>query len=319
MLRSIIKGCGSYLPEKVVDNNEIAKLVDTSDEWIQERTGIKIRHIAADGEMTSDMAANAAREALKSAEMEADDIDLIVLATTTPDNTFPSTATKVQSLIGMKHGAAFDIQAVCAGFIYALATADSFLKTGQFKTALVIGADILTRIVDWKDRGTCILFGDGAGSVILQAEESNERGILSSHIYSDGNTRDLLYVDGGVASTGTAGKMRMQGKDVFKHAVHRMAECTKEALKANNLTKDDVDWVVPHQANMRILDTTLKKLEIPEEKLIATVDKHANTSAASIPLAIDVAIKDGRIKKGDLIALQAIGGGLAWGSCLIRW
>ena len=319
MMRSVVKGCGSYLPSKTMDNNEIAKLVDTNDEWIRERTGIKIRHIAAKDEMTSDMAAEAAKRALLAANMKADDIDLIVLATTTPDNTFPSTATRVQSLLGMKHGAAFDIQAVCTGFVYALAVANNFIKTGQCRNVMVIGADILTRIIDWKDRGTCILFGDGAGAIILSAENGSEHGILSSHIHSDGTTRDLLYVDGGVASTGEAGKLRMQGKEVFKHAVQKMTECTEEALKANNLSKDDVDWVVPHQANVRILETTIKTLGIPAEKLISTVDRHANTSAASIPLALDVAVKDGRIKNGDLVALQAIGGGLTWGSCLIRW
>jgi len=319
MIRSVVKGCGSYLPSKTMDNNEIAKLVDTNDEWIRERTGIKIRHIAAKDEMTSDMAAEAAKRALLAANMKADDIDLIVLATTTPDNTFPSTATRVQSLLGMKHGAAFDIQAVCTGFVYALAVANNFIKTGQCRNVMVIGADILTRIIDWKDRGTCILFGDGAGAIILSAENGSEHGILSSHIHSDGTTRDLLYVDGGVASTGEAGKLRMQGKEVFKHAVQKMTECTEEALKANNLSKDDVDWVVPHQANVRILETTIKTLGIPAEKLISTVDRHANTSAASIPLALDVAVKDGRIKNGDLVALQAIGGGLTWGSCLIRW
>jgi len=319
MMRSVVKGCGSYLPSKTMDNNEIAKLVDTNDEWIRERTGIKIRHIAAKDEMTSDMAAEAAKRALLAANMKADDIDLIVLATTPPDNTFPSTATRVQSLLGMKHGAAFDIQAVCTGFVYALAVANNFIKTGQCRNVMVIGADILTRIIDWKDRGTCILFGDGAGAIILSAENGSEHGILSSHIHSDGTTRDLLYVDGGVASTGEAGKLRMQGKEVFKHAVQKMTECTEEALKANNLSKDDVDWVVPHQANVRILETTIKTLGIPAEKLISTVDRHANTSAASIPLALDVAVKDGRIKNGDLVALQAIGGGLTWGSCLIRW
>ena len=319
MLRSVIKGCGSYLPKKTLDNNQISELVDTNDEWIRERTGITVRHIAADDELTSDMAAKAAEAALKSAGMDAADIDLIIVATTTPDNTFPSTATKVQAMLGIKDGAAFDIQAVCTGFVYALSMADNFLKNGQFKTALVIGADILSRLLDWEDRGTCILFGDGAGAVIIQAEENTDRGILSSHLHSDGSTRDLLYVDGGVASTGEAGKIRMEGREVFKHAVQKLAECTEEALIANNMTKSDIDWMVPHQANVRILETTIKKLDIPKEKLISTVGIHANTSAASIPLALDVATKDKNIKEGDVVALQSIGGGLTWGSCLIRW
>ncbi len=319
MKSSVIKGCGSYLPEKTVDNNQIAEIVETSDEWIRERTGIVVRHVAAEEELTSDMAANAANAALEDAGIKAADIDLIILATTTPDNTFPSTATRVQSLLGIDKGAAFDIQAVCAGFIYALATADSLLKSGQFKTALVIGADILTRVLDWEDRGTCILFGDGAGAVVLQAEEGTDRGILSSNLHSDGSTRDLLYVDGGVASTGEAGKIRMQGREVFKHAVQKLAECTEEAIADAGIKKQDIDWVVPHQANARILDATVKKLELSPEKLISTVDRHANTSAASIPLALDVATKDGRIKQGDIVALQAIGGGLTWGSCLIKW
>lgn len=317
-MRSVVIGTGSYLPEKIVSNSQLAEKVETSDEWIVERTGIRQRHIAADGEMTSDMAAKAALKALESAKIQASEVDLIVLATTTPDNTFPSTATKVQAIIGTS-GAAFDVQAVCAGFIYALSVADSFIQTGKAKKALVIGADILTRIVDWNDRATCILFGDGAGAVLLSAENTDKRGIVSTNIHSDGKTRDILYVDGGVASTGTAGKMRMVGKEVFKHAVQKLAECTEEALKSSNLKSSDVDWVIPHQANMRILEATVKRLELPMEKLIATVDMHANTSAASIPLALDVAARDGRIKPGQLLALQAIGGGLAWGSCLIRW
>ncbi len=319
MPKSIVKGCGSYLPERVMDNDELSGIVDTNDEWIVERTGIQQRHIAADGEMTSDMAARAAECALQAAGIGAADIDAIVLATTTPDNTFPSTATRVQHLLGMEQGFAFDIQAVCTGFVYALSVADNFIKSGQCRTVLVIGTDALTRIMDWEDRGTCILFGDGAGAVVLQAGEGENRGILSTHLYSDGSTRDLLYVDGGVGLTQTAGKMRMQGREVFKHAVTKLAECTLEALRHDGLQTDDIDWVVPHQANIRILDATIKKLGLPYEKLIATVATHANTSAASIPLALDTATRDGRIKQGDLIAIQAIGGGLTWGSCLVRW
>ena len=301
-----------------MDNDEISKIVDTSDEWIIERTGIKQRHIAADGENTSDLAAKAAKNALENANLQADDIDLIIVATTTPDNTFPSTATKVQADLGISGGAAFDIQAVCTGFVYALSIADNFIKAGQHKTVMVIGADTLTRLVDWEDRGTCVLFGDGAGALILKAEEG-DRGILSHNIHSDGTTRELLYVDGGPSATGTVGKLRMLGKEVFKHAVTKLAKCTEESLKQAGVAKEDVTWVIPHQANLRILEGTIKKLKVPEEKLISTVDIHANTSAASIPLAIDVATKDGRIKQGDIVSLQAIGGGLTWGACLIKW
>lgn len=319
MPNSIVIGCGSYLPKKIMSNNQVAEMVETTDEWIIERTGIKQRHIAAEGEMTSDMAAKAAFKALEMAGAKPDEVDMVIVATTTPDNTFPSTATKVQALLGMKNGSAFDIQAVCAGFIYALSVADSFIKTGKAKKVMVIGADVLTRIVDWKDRATCILFGDGAGAILLASDAGKERGILSTNLHSDGTTRDLLYVDGGVASTGTSGKMRMVGKEVFKHAVQKLADCTLEALNDAKLNPSDVDWVVPHQANMRILESTMKRLDLPMEKLIATVDIHANTSAASIPLAIDTAVRDGRIKKGNLVALQGIGGGLAWGAAIIRW
>ena len=319
MTRSVVISSGSYLPEKTLSNDEISKIVDTNDEWIVERTGIKIRHIAADGELTSDLAAKAALNALEKANLTGDDIDLIILATTTPDNTFPSTATRVQNLIGMKYGAAFDIQAVCTGFIYALATADSFIKSGQYKRILVIGAETLSRILDWTDRGTCILFGDGAGAVILEAQENTDRGILSCHLHSDGTKRDLLYVDGGVSLTQSAGTIKMQGQEVFKHAVTKLAKCTVEALDYNSLEESDIDWLIPHQANIRILEATAKKLGAPKGKLIATVGKHANTSASSIPLAIDDAVTEGKIKKGDLLALQGIGGGLTWGASLVRW
>jgi len=319
MPNSIIVGTGSYLPKKILTNKDLEKIADTTDQWITERSGIKQRHMAAKDELTSDMAIVASKNAIKSAGIAPDDIDLIVFATTTPDNTFPATATKVQAALGITHGAAFDVQAVCAGFVYALSIADNFIKAGHHKNVLVIGADIMTRITDWEDRGTCILFGDGAGAVILQATDEPNRGILSSHLYSDGSTGDLLYVDGGVSSTGTAGKMRMKGKEVFRHAVAKMAECTAKSLEANNLSVDDVTWMVPHQANIRIIDATAKKLGLAKEKIISTVDMHANTSAASIPLALDVACLDGRIKSGDLVSIQAIGGGLSWGSCLIRW
>ncbi|WP_419796855.1 MAG: beta-ketoacyl-ACP synthase III [Terasakiella sp.] len=320
-LRSRILGCGSYLPEKIVTNDDLAKFVDTSDEWITARTGIKQRHMVTDGELTSDLARKASLKAIEHAEIDVQDIDLIVLGTTTPDNTFPSTATKVQAQLGLTHGFAMDVQAVCSGFMYALATADSFLKTGQAKTALVIGAESFTRLLDWEDRTTCVLFGDGAGAVILRAEEetAESAGILSTHLHSDGRYQDILMVDGGPSSTQTTGHVRMAGKEVFRHAVVNLAEVVKEALAANDLTADDIDWIVPHQANKRILDGTAKKLKVDPNKVVVTVDKHANTSAASIPLALDEAVRDGRIKRGDLLIIEAMGGGLTWGSALIRW
>lgn len=318
-MRSVVLGSGSYLPAKIMSNEEISKQVDTNDAWIRERTGITQRHIAAEGELTSDLATEAAKKALKKSGIAHQDIDMIIVATTTPDNTFPSTACQVQAKLGAGHCAAFDIQAVCTGFVYALGTADSFIRSGQYKHILVIGADTLTRILDWEDRGTCILFGDGAGALVLKAEENTERGILSTHLYADGSTRDLLYVDGGPSQSEQVGKLRMQGKEVFKHAVQKMTECTNIALEANHLESKAIDWVIPHQANQRILDATMKKMCLPKQKLIATVDKHANTSAASIPLAIDNAVQDGRIQEGNLLALQAIGGGLTWGACLLRW
>ncbi|GGF70896.1 3-oxoacyl-[acyl-carrier-protein] synthase 3 [Terasakiella brassicae] len=320
-LRSRILGCGSYLPEKIVTNDDLAKFVDTSDDWITARTGIKQRHMVTDGELTSDLARKAALNAIEHAGIDVQDIDLIVLGTTTPDNTFPSTATKVQAQLGLTHGFAMDVQAVCSGFMYALATADSFLKTKQAKTALVIGAESFTRLLDWEDRTTCVLFGDGAGAVILRAEEetAESSGILSTHLHSDGRYQDILMVDGGPSSTQTTGYVRMAGKEVFRHAVVNLAEVVKEALAANDLTADDIDWIVPHQANKRILDGTAKKLKVDPNKVVVTVDKHANTSAASIPLALDEAVRDGRIKRGDLLIIEAMGGGLTWGSALIRW
>jgi 3-oxoacyl-[acyl-carrier-protein] synthase III len=320
-LRSRILGCGSYLPENAVSNDELAKRVDTSDEWITVRTGIKKRHIAADGELTSDLARKAALNAIEHAGIDVQEIDLIILGTTTPDNTFPSTATKVQAQLGLTHGFAMDVQAVCSGFMFALATADNFLKAGQGKTALVIGAETFTRLLDWEDRTTCVLFGDGAGAVILRSEEETPEsaGIISTHLHSDGRYQDLLMVDGGPSTTQTTGFVRMEGKEVFRHAVKNLADVVTEALTANNLSSDDIDWIVPHQANKRILDGTAKKLHVSPDKVIVTVEQHANTSAASIPLALDCAVKDGRIKRGDLIILEALGGGLTWGSALVRW
>jgi 3-oxoacyl-[acyl-carrier-protein] synthase-3 len=317
--RSVVLGCGAYLPERIVTNAELAAKVDTSDEWIVQRTGIRQRHIAAEGEVTSDLAVIAAQRALDHAGLKASDIDLIVLGTATPDNTFPATATKVQARLGMTRGAAFDVQAVCSGFIFALATADNFLKTGMAKTALVIGAETFSRILDWNDRQTCVLFGDGAGAVVLRAEEGSERGILSTHIHTDGAQYDLLYVDGGPSSTMTTGHVRMEGKEVFRHAVARLSEVVDEALSQHQLTARDLDWLVPHQANKRIIDGVGKKLALGEGKVIVTVDRHANTSAASIPLAFAEAVHDGRIQRGDLVLLEAMGGGLSWGAGLLRW
>ncbi len=323
VLRSVAVGCGSYLPKKVLTNDDLSKMVDTSDEWIQDRTGIKRRHIAAEGEKTSDLALKASEAALKDAGLKGSDIDLIVLATSTPDYTFPATATTIQAKIGMTRGFAFDIQAVCSGFVFALAVADNFLKSGQGERALVIGAETFSRILDWQDRATCVLFGDGAGAVILEAREEqggkSDRGIFSSHLHSDGRHMDCLYVDGGPSSTQTTGHLRMKGREVFKHAVNNLAQVVLETLVANDLQPGDIDWVVPHQANKRILDGTAKKFKIPPERVIVTVDEHANTSAASIPLALCVAVKDGRIKKGDLLLMEAMGGGFTWGSVLMRW
>jgi 3-oxoacyl-[acyl-carrier-protein] synthase III len=320
--RSEILGCGGYLPEKVVTNADLAERLATSDEWIVQRTGIRQRHVAAVGELTSDLATAAARQALKSAGMAGGDLDLIVLATATPDHTFPATATKVQAQLGMTRGAAFDLQAVCTGFIYALATADALLRAGQARTALVIGAETFSRILDWQDRGTCVLFGDGAGAVVLQAapaEGKNARGILSSHLHSDGSNYKLLYVDGGPSTTGTSGYLRMEGREVFRHAVQRLAEVVDEALAANGLQESDIDWLVPHQANRRIIDSMARKLHLSPEKVVVTIDRHANTSAASVPLALAEAVADGRIRRGQLVLLEAMGGGLTWGASLVRW
>ncbi len=323
VLRSVITGCGAYLPERVVTNEELAARVDTSDEWIRQRTGIAERRIAAEGEMTSDLAIAAARAALASAGIDGADIDLIVLATATPDETFPATATRVQAAIGMRGGAAFDVQAVCSGFIYALNVADNFVRLGQAQNVLVIGAETFSRILDWNDRTTCVLFGDGAGAVVLSASQGSgtvaDRGILASRLHSDGRYRDLLYVDGGPSSTGTVGLLRMQGQEVFKHAVVNMAAVLKEVMADTGLSSDDIDWLVPHQANRRILDSTARKLGLPPEKVVVTVDRHANTSAASIPLALGVAVNDGRIQPGQIVVLEAMGGGFTWGASVIRW
>jgi 3-oxoacyl-[acyl-carrier-protein] synthase-3 len=319
----VVLGCGSYLPDRTMTNAEIAKLVDTSDEWIVQRTGIRQRHLAAPGEVTSDLGVKAAQAALAAAKLDAQAIDLIILATSTPDNTFPASAVTVQSKLGITHGAAFDLQAVCSGFVFALATADSMLKTGAFKRALVIGAETFSRILDWNDRTTCVLFGDGAGAVVLEAQEQpgtrDDRGILTSHLRSDGRHKDKLYVDGGPSSTQTVGHLRMEGREVFKHAVAMVTDVITDAFKATGYGAGDIDWFVPHQANKRIIDGSAHKLGIAPEKVVTTVDRHGNTSAASIPLALDVAVKDGRIKPGDLVMLEAMGGGFTWGSVLVRW
>ncbi|HRJ61262.1 MAG TPA: beta-ketoacyl-ACP synthase III [Azospirillaceae bacterium] len=322
--RSRIIGCGSYLPAARVTNEDlVARGVDTSDDWITQRTGIKSRHFAADGEMTSDLAVAAAKAALASAGLTPNCIDAVILATTTPDNTFPATATKVQAALGMTRGFAFDIQAVCAGFIFALSTADNFIRARAANRVLVIGAETFSRLLDWEDRATCVLFGDGAGAVVLEATEATgadkESLILSTHLHSDGRQYELLYVDGGPSSTGTTGHVRMQGQEVFRHAVTRLAGVVEEALEANGLAPSAIDWMAPHQANMRIIDGIAKKLKLSPDKVIKTVERHGNTSAASIPLALADAVGDGRIKRGDLILMEAIGGGLSWGGALVRW
>jgi len=320
LYKTILSGCGAYLPERIVTNKELSKSVETSDEWIQQRTGICERRVAADDELTSSLAVNAARNALENSGVSVSEIDLIVLATATPDKTFPATATKVQADLGIFHGAAFDIQAVCTGFIYALNVADNFVRLGQARNALVIGAETFSRILDWNDRRTCVLFGDGAGAVVLSAgEKDNARGILSTHIRSDGRHQNLLHVDGGPSSTMTVGKLRMEGKEVFKHAVTNMSAILLEALADNDLEAKDIDWLVPHQANKRILDSTARKIGLPNEKVVLTVDRHANTSAASIPLALSEAAEDGRIKRDNLVVLEAMGAGFTWGASVIRW
>jgi len=323
VLRSVVLGCGSYLPERVLSNKELAASVETSDEWIVQRTGIRERHIAADGEFTSHLAIKAAQAALTDAGLDAQSIDLIVLATSTPDNTFPATAVAVQHGLGINHGAAFDLQAVCSGFVFALATADNFLRTGAYKRALVIGAETFSRILDWNDRGTCVLFGDGAGALVLEAQEQpgkpSDRGVLTTHLRSDGRHKAKLFVDGGPSSTQTVGHLRMEGREVFKHAVGMITDVIVDAFEATGLDADSINWFVPHQANKRIIDASAHKLHIAPEKVVLTVDRHGNTSAASIPLALSVARKDGRIKRGDLVLLEAMGGGFTWGSALVRW
>ena len=323
MVRTVIKGCGGYLPARVLTNDDLAKLVDTSDRWITERTGIRERRIAAEGELTSTMGAIAARAALDDAGLAPEEIDLIILATSTPDQTFPASAVAIQAELGITHGAAFDMQAVCSGFVFALTTADTYLKSGMFKRALVIGAEAFSRILDWQDRSTCVLFGDGAGAVVVEAQKLNgaltDRGILATSLRSDGRYRDKLYVDGGPASTGTVGHVRMDGPEVFRHAVTKISEVIDSTLTQAGYKASVIDWFVPHQANKRILDGAARKLGLDPEKIIITVDKHANTSAASIPLALNQGRADGRIKPGDLVLLEAMGGGFTWGAVLLRW
>jgi 3-oxoacyl-[acyl-carrier-protein] synthase III len=323
VVRSVVLGCGSYLPSRVVTNADLSRMVDTSDEWIAQRTGIRERHIAADGETTSDMALNAARAALSAAGVDAQSVDLIVLATSTPDNTFPASAVSVQAGLGITGGAAFDLQAVCSGFVFGLATVDGLLKTGAFRRALVIGSETFSRILDWKDRSTCVLFGDGAGAVVLEAQHGaggrEDRGILTSQLRSDGRHKTKLYVDGGPSSTQTVGHLRMEGRAVFRHAVAMITDVIEAAFQATGYTASDIDWFVPHQANQRIIDDSAKKLGIPQQKVITTVAKHGNTSAASIPLALTAAVADGRIKRGHLVMLEAMGGGFTWASALVRW
>jgi len=317
-VRSVIAGVGAALPKRRVDNAELVESLDTSDQWIVERTGIKSRYIAADGETTATLATEACHKALADAGVEANEIGLIVLATATPDQTFPSSATKVQAALGIDDCVAFDVHAVCTGFLYALTVADSMLRSGAAITALVIGSETFSRILDWEDRGTCVLFGDGAGALVLRSEES-ERGILATRLHADGRHNDLLFVDGGPSTTGTVGKLRMKGREVFRHAVVNLAEVLNEVLDAAGLSIADVDWVVPHQANARILDATAKKLGLSPEKVVVTVDRHANTSAASVPLALDAAVRDGRIKRGDVVVLEAMGGGFTWGAAALRY
>ncbi len=322
-VRSLVIGCGSFLPAKVVTNAELAARISTTDDWIRKRTGIRQRHIVSNGEMTSDLGLAAAREALEDAGLDAQELDLIVCATSTPDQTFPATATRIQAQLGMTGGAAFDVQAVCSGFIYGLSVADNFIRAGQARHALVLGAETFSNILDWEDRTTCVLFGDGAGAVVLKASDGNgtagDRGILTTHIYSDGRHHDALYVDGGPSSTRSTGHLRMEGREVFRHAVVRMAEAIDSALAAAGLKAEDIDWLVPHQANIRIIEAMAQRLNLPPERVVVTVDRHANTSAASIPLALAEATSDGRIKPGDLVLTEAMGGGFTWGSALIRW
>ncbi|MGL3608869.1 beta-ketoacyl-ACP synthase III [Rhizobium sp. G187] len=323
MIRSVVCGFGAALPKRVVTNKDLESMVETSDEWIVQRTGIRQRHIAGEGETTASLGAEAAQQALDRAGLTAGDIDLIICATSTPDNTFPATAVNIQNRLGMHHGFAFDVQAVCSGFVYAMATADLYIRGGMAKRVLVVGAETFSRILDWTDRTTCVLFGDGAGALILEAQAGEgtvaDRGVLTSNLRSDGVHREKLYVDGGPSTTGTVGHLRMEGREVFKHAVGMITDVIEAAFAATGTTADDIDWLVPHQANKRIIDGSAKKLGIPDEKVVITVDKHGNTSAASIPLALAVAAGDGRIKKGDLVMLEAMGGGFTWGAVLVRW
>lgn len=318
-IRAVVAGVGAYLPERVVTNDELSKTVETSDEWIRQRTGIERRHIAADGEMTSDLATKAAERALEHAGLTAADIDLIILATSTPDNTFPASAVQVQYNLGMTHGSAFDVQAVCSGFVYAMTTANSFIKAGTARTVLVIGAETFSRILDWEERDTCVLFGDGAGAVILAAQEDTDRGVLTCHLRSDGRHKDKLYVDGGPSSSDKVGKLRMRGREVFVHAVKMISDVVDDAFAATGTTGDDLDWLIPHQANKRIIEGSADKLGIQRSKIIMTVQDHGNTSAASIPLAIERAVSTGKLQRGHLVMLEAMGGGFTWGSVLLRW
>ncbi len=323
LIRSVVLGVGSYLPEKILTNAELSTIVDTSDEWIRQRTGIEERHIAAKGEVTSDLAAAACRAALTNAGTAIEEIDVIILATATPDHTFPASAVSVQEKLGMHHGAAFDIQAVCSGFVYALTQADAMIRSGQARKVLVAGAETFSRLVDWTDRGTCVLFGDGAGAAVLsgetQAGTNEDRGVLATRLRSDGRYKPMLYVDGGPSSTGTVGHLRMEGREVFKHAVGMITDVIEDVFATSGLSAADIDWFVPHQANMRIIDASARKLGIDSDKVIRTVSKHGNTSAASIPLALSVGSADGRIKKGDLVLLESMGGGFTWGAVLLRW
>lgn len=323
MIRSVVRGFGAQLPKRVMTNTEMEQKVDTTDDWIVQRTGIRQRYIAGEGETTASLGEGAARAALDRAGLTPDDIDVIILATSTPDNTFPATAVNIQDRLGMRHGAAFDVQAVCSGFIYAVATADAYIRGGLAKRVLVIGAETFSRILDWNDRTTCVLFGDGAGAIVLEAQDGEgttvDRGVLTAQLRSDGSHREKLYVDGGPSTTGTVGHLRMEGREVFKHAVGMITDVIEAAFEATGTTADDLDWLVPHQANRRIIDGSAKKLGIPLDKVVVTVDLHGNTSAASIPLALNTAASDGRIKKGDLVLLEAMGGGFTWGSILLRW
>lgn len=323
MIRARVIGCGAFLPDNILTNEELARTVDTSDEWIRERTGIRQRHIASPGEKTSDLALGAARAALTDAGIDAGELDMVICATTTPDESFPATATIVQSRLGMTRGAAFDVQAVCSGFIYGLGLADSLIRTGGARTILLIGAETMSRLLDWSDRTTCVLFGDGAGAVVLQAHDgvgdNSDQGVLNTRLFSDGRLHDMLYADGGVSSTQTTGKLKMQGREVFRHAVTNIAAAINASLEASGLAAGDIDWFVPHQANQRILDGTARKLGIDTAKVVSTVATHGNTSAASVPLALVAAVRDGRIQRGDLVLLEAMGGGFTWGAALLRW